>query len=134
MMLQKANDRTNARSFLINGEYGLGLLAVDGLADEGDGLLIDARGVPALNSDEVRLALLVTSAWLPAMSAKEICCRGERVGTRTNHVDMTVAISIRAIADDIARQELRLAHGARPAALQAQTCVQTCCLANGRFN
>ena len=57
----------------------LELLAVDGLADIGDSLLVDACGVPALNSGEIRLALLISSAALPAVAHEEIRGRGKSI-------------------------------------------------------
>ncbi len=85
------------------------LLAVDCLADEGDGLLIDACGVPALDGGIIRLPLLVTRTTLPAMADEEVSGGSQRICARADKIDAAVAVEIHAVAHHVQRQELRLA-------------------------
>src|ERR1700675_195773 len=82
--------------------------SVDPPADDGDGLLIDAGGVPALNGGEVGLALLVASAPNPAVTFQEIGGGGERVGLDVE-IDDAVAVAVHAIEQNVLGQKLRLA-------------------------
>ena len=77
------------------------LLAVNRLADEGNRLLVDACGVPALDGGVVCLSLLVTGATLPAMADKEVGRRSQRIGTRTDEIDTAVAVEINAAGTDV---------------------------------
>src|ERR1700751_4711666 len=54
--------------------------AVDLLAHDGQRPLIDRSSIPRLDGCEIGLAGLIAGARAPAMSAKEVCRRGERVG------------------------------------------------------
>src|SRR5262245_40764289 len=91
------------------------LAPVDALANDGDGLLIDAGRVPALDRGKVRLARLVARAPDPAMAFEEIGGRGQRVGLGVE-VDDAVAVAIDGVKQHALRQELGLAdlamHGA----------------------
>ncbi len=82
---------------------------VDLLADDGDRLLIDAGGVPALNGGEVGLARLIAGAPDPAMTFQEIRGRGERIGLAVE-IDAASAVAIGAIEQDVLGQKLRLPH------------------------
>jgi hypothetical protein len=56
------------------------LATVDLAAHERDGALIDAGGIPRLDSREVGLSRLVSSARAPAMRLQKIRGRGQRIG------------------------------------------------------
>src|SRR3546814_14821739 len=75
----------------------------------GDGLLIDAGSVPALDCHIVRLSLLVAGTGPPAMTDQEVCGGDKRVGTGADQIDMSIAVAVHAIADDIGREKLGLA-------------------------
>src|SRR3989337_3377704 len=85
----------------------LPLLPIDAPADDGDGLLIDAGGVPALDGGEVLLAGLIARAPDPAVAFEKIGGGGERIGLRVEIHD-AVAVAVDAIEQDALGQELRL--------------------------
>src|SRR5580692_8654696 len=75
--------------------------AVDLAAHDGDGLLVDLRGVPGLDGGEVGFARLVSGAGAPAVGLQKIRRRVQRVGG-----DVEVA---GAVGQDVLGHELGLA-------------------------
>src|SRR5262245_14474933 len=76
------------------------LPAINLAAHQRDRLLVDAGGVPSLDSGEIRLARLVAGARLPAMGAQE-------VGGGAQRISRVLEIA-GAIRQDSLRHELRL--------------------------
>ncbi len=87
---------------LVSGELALRRArAVDLAAHDGDRLLVDGRGVPALDGGEVRLALLIAGARAPAVALEECRRRRQRAGRA---VEVAAAV-----LQDRLGHELRLA-------------------------
>src|SRR5690606_12876765 len=76
----------------------------------GDSLLVDSRRIPALDRHVARLTRLIARACSPAMPDKEVCGRSKRIGAGADEVDMAVAVAVDTVADDVGREELRLAN------------------------
>src|SRR5690606_41305364 len=86
----------------------------------GDGPLIDAGSVPALDRHIVRLPLLVAGTRPPAMTDQEVCCGGKRIGTGADQIDMSVAVAVDTEADDVDREKLGLAEFAMSGTLRGR--------------
>src|SRR6516162_8867543 len=82
--------------------------AVDLLAHDGDGLLVDLRGVPGFDGGEIRLAGLVARAGPPAMGLQEIGRRVQRVG---GDVEIAGAVFQHGLRQKLGLAELAM-HGA----------------------
>src|SRR5690606_23431264 len=84
------------------------LVAVDGLAHDGDGALVDLCGIPALDRAIVRFARLIACAALPAVADEEVRGRMERVRL-VAQVEMGAARTADTVFQDVCRHELGLA-------------------------
>src|SRR5690606_23812434 len=81
---------------------------VDGLAHDGDGALVDLRGIPALDRAVVRFARLIACTAPPAVADEEVRGRMQRVRL-VAQVEMGAARTADAILQDVCRHELGLA-------------------------
>src|SRR4029078_13294148 len=95
------------------------LFSIDLSPNDGDGLLIDLRRVPAFDRGEVGLAGLIARTAHPAMAFEEVRGGGERVGLDIE-IHHTVAVAVDAVEQNVLRQELRLTDLAMHAALGAR--------------
>jgi hypothetical protein len=83
-------------------------LTVDLRAHDGDGLLVNRRGVPFLDHGKVCFAFLIALARFPPLLAQVVGGRSQGIGDIVE-IDRTIAVAVDAIVQRVAGQELGMA-------------------------